>query len=275
MARLVAAIIMLGLAAAVIGAVFIGVTRLLAPSQPQTVVQVVVTATSVPAQAAALPTSSVVQQPAATPTPTPTVPPVPSATPTPQATATPTPKAGDVLYQADWTKSASGFAGTGWTYLSGMFVSDGSSAGTRQFLTASYQPPSIDYALEAEIQLVVNGNQSVCGVGIIARDEQSGGIRGGIGCPADAKYKPSLVIQTDSVDGGIGLSNYGPVALQPYQLDTSWHTYRLEVKGNTITLFVDGQQRLQATDNTRLKNGKIGIVGYWPCSVRSFKVIAV
>jgi hypothetical protein len=61
---------------------------------------------------------------------------------------------------------------------------------------------------------------------------------------------------------------------------TSWHTYRVEVKGTTISFFIDPTQGssplLTVEDNQYLSGGQIGLM----CSliqldISSFKVIAL
>jgi len=149
-----------------------GATRtiVVTATPPPTVVAVVARPTDAPLPVSVPPTPvaptvpSASPIPPASPTPAATATPAPTATPVP--TPTPAPKPGDVLYRADWTNAAGGFAGTGWTYVSGMFVSDGSSGNGEDFLAAPYQPPSIDYALEAEIQIVGKAVYAGCGMGL-------------------------------------------------------------------------------------------------------------
>jgi hypothetical protein len=62
----------------------------------------------------------------------------------------------------------------------------------------------------------------------------------------------------------------------PFNLDKNLHTYRMEVKGNTISFLIDGAKTVTTTDNQYLEPGEVGL---W-CSldqiaVRSFKITAL
>ena len=65
-----------------------------------------------------------------------------------------------------------------------------------------------------------------------------------------------------------------PLAESPFKPHAAWHTYRVEVKGNTITVRIDGGVVFQVTDNKYLAAGRIGL---WSdrcqISVRNFKII--
>jgi hypothetical protein len=137
--------------------------------------------------------------PPPTHTPTPTfIPPteIPEPTATPAQEPTPTPKIGDPLYEANWSDGMNGWAGTpDWKQIPGMLVSDGSPGyPVGQKITAPYQPETLDYALEAEIQLL----NPRCGVTykefeIIARSEEEQGlIIGGTNCPNAAIARACL-----------------------------------------------------------------------------------
>ena len=74
----------------------------------------------------------------------------------------------------------------------------------------------------------------------------------------------------------IGLVEGGDIAAIDYTRDMGWHTYRMEVKGNTIKFLIDGAPIVETADNRYLTGGKVGL---WSdnaqISVRSFKVIAL
>jgi hypothetical protein len=58
--------------------------------------------------------------------------------------------------------------------------------------------------------------------------------------------------------------------------NTNWHTYRLEVKGTTLRLLIDGNQVLQVQDTTYLSGGKLGLNSFQTeLNVRSYKVFAI
>ncbi|HYT46172.1 MAG TPA: hypothetical protein VEP90_27835, partial [Methylomirabilota bacterium] len=67
-----------------------------------------------------------------------------------------------------------------------------------------------------------------------------------------------------------------PLASAPFDPGSAWHTYRVEIKGNTIKLLIDGGVKIDTTDNTNLSGGQ---VGFWSqevqLNIRSFKIIAL
>lgn len=201
--------------------------------------------------------------PISPPTTAPSVPSATAITPTSVPTATPAPKPGDVLYQADWSNGANGWAAERWTYIGGMMAASYNPSD----IFAPYQPPTIDYTLTTELQALSPAGDCIWAM-LIARYADGGGLNGGISCPGRFSYKPTLVIST--TNGNVAYEIEG----LPYQVGNEWHTYTFTVKGNMSVLSVDGRQLLQATDNTRLKNGRIGISCGRQCNVRSFKVSA-
>ena len=57
---------------------------------------------------------------------------------------------------------------------------------------------------------------------------------------------------------------------------TTWHTYRVEVKANTIRFLVDGRLLLELRDDTYLTGGQVGLFCYSvQLSVSDFKVIGL
>jgi hypothetical protein len=85
---------------------------------------------------------------------------------------------------------------------------------------------------------------------------------------------PAALITAISPNGGkdIGSAGFDP--------GTAWHTYRLEVRGNKLTFFIDGAPVVQATDDEFITCGQQ--VGFYDgggvqrtVQVSSFKVIAL
>jgi DUF1365 family protein len=69
-------------------------------------------------------------------------------------------------------------------------------------------------------------------------------------------------------------TNQGMLQYQAYQPDTQTHTFRVEVFGNTIKLFIDGTLVVSTTDNSYTQ-GRVGLRAvYADINVSSFKVIA-
>jgi hypothetical protein len=240
------------------------------------------TATTVPTptvEPTATPAPTPAPEPTATPVPTPTVPPTPTPTPTaaptptPTAEPTPTPAPGAVLYEADTSGGLERFdAGPGWNTVNGMLVSDGSA---ESVVYAPYDPGDLaDYAIEVEIQFIDPrpDSRDDVGFGIIARDSGDGGI--------DAYYWNNYTYEVagSSVEPGLRLrSGEDKIAGQEFPLDGEWHTYRLEVEGNQIRLYVDSGLVLFAQDNKFLNPG---LAGLWvsenaQINVRAFRIVTL
>jgi hypothetical protein len=67
-----------------------------------------------------------------------------------------------------------------------------------------------------------------------------------------------------------------PVAKTPFDPGDDWHTYRAEVEGNTIRLFVDGTLLVEGIDNQYLERGRIGLFSVrTQINVRNFKTSAL
>jgi hypothetical protein len=183
-------------------------------------------------------------------TPTPRVTPTPqaSATPTftrtPTATSTPTPTPpapGTVLYQADWSQGANGWAGLfGWSWLNGQLLNDGSNGNPSNYIPAPYSPGDHgvnDYAVEAEIQLTRAGRG--CGSwGIVVRaaSTNQGYQEGPQGFCGGAR----ITIWTLSGE---------QLASRQFPSGSDWHTYRFEARANSLRLLVDGVELLATSDN--------------------------
>jgi hypothetical protein len=177
-------------------------------------------------------------------------------------TSNPVYQANDAQGWKDWQLS------TGWSALgNGLLVSNNTGGGSNVAL-APYQPETANYAVEAEIQIPNTDNGSF---GIFARSsyQYQGSIYQAITYQG---YNYTVFNQYAELTG--------PVAQQPIpvpiSLDTGWHVYRIEVKYNVITLFLDGKQLQQVTDNTYLSSGKVGIfASAAQVDVRSFKVFTL
>lgn len=206
---------------------------------------IVVTATPPPM------TPTAISTPISTPIP---------ATSTPLPTATPAPHPGDILYQADWSKGPDGWGTpSGWNYLNGMLINDGTSD-ANQPLWAPYEPSTPNYAVEAQIQVVGRPQPlDSTGFDIVARTNYE----------LLLDYGCSACIYNNTQQNQIGPFRYG-------SCDSSWHTYRLEVNGNQVRAFIDGNLIAEGMDNHHLTPGQVGI---WcagaQINVRSFKVIAL
>jgi hypothetical protein len=61
-----------------------------------------------------------------------------------------------------------------------------------------------------------------------------------------------------------------------FVLDGNWHKYRIEVRGNSVKLFLEQAEVARAVDNRALEAGTVGIYcAHGQINVRSFKVVAL
>lgn len=245
--------------------------------------------------------TNVASQSSAHPAPT-TAPPAPtvdsSGAGTPADTATPTQAsattAGTVLCQYDTTKGFNNWINSSqWKPISnGMLGSAGTDNGNdgSKYIAWSgcSQFPTANYAVETQMQYVRNGNADTYyknfEFGMMLRgDGTASGYEVGVG--QDNCNGPTLAMVSRVQDGQTGNSpqcSYGPVPLSGsgsshgYKIDTDWHTYRAEVTGNIVRLFIDGNKLLETSDNTFTDAGQVGLRDvYGDINVKSFKVTAL
>lgn len=187
-------------------------------------------------------------------------------TPTTQCTGA----SGNTIYKADWSRGMNGWAGPpSWKAVNGMLVNDGSSTTGRGRISAPCQPDTANYAVEAEIQLIPPENCAFVGqqFGLVARADEQGGILGGLLCSNDG-----LVLASTDTEFSL-IREDDRIAEKDFTIDGKWHTYRLEVKGNSVRLLVDGAPFLNGTDNRRLDSGDVGMfASELQINVRSFEI---
>jgi hypothetical protein len=139
----------------------------------------------------------------------------------------------------------------GWKQLNNELLNDGTNGNYNGRATlvapASCQPKTMDYAVEATIQVVSFGaNYSGFGINIRSGSSQTD--------PAGySTYIDSADGANISVVGGDSLNNAS------FNPGTSTHVYRAEVKGNTITFFIDGKNVLSVVDNRFISTGQVGL----------------
>jgi len=140
---------------------------------------------------------------------------------------------------------------SGWKLLNGMLLNDGSNGGYNGKSTlvapASCQPKTMDYAVEAKIQ-VVQSNDNYSGFGINVRGIPSSPTETGYSIYIDATSGAEIAV----VQGDV-LKN------APFTPGTNFHVYRAEVKGNTITFLIDGSVVLSVVDNKYISTGQVGL----------------
>lgn len=191
---------------------------------------------------------------------------------TPTPSPTPAPKPGDVLYQAD--QSWSGWSGTKeWNVLNGMLTNDGTGYPGMPTILAPYQLQVSDYAVEANIQ-VVNWHRccySQFAIVVRASTNSYGSWQGySVGEDLEDNVPSTANIAADAGHISPSLAN------APFDPGTAWHTYRIEVKGNTIKLLIDEGVKFAITDNTYLSGGQVGFWSYEvQLNISNFKIIAI
>jgi hypothetical protein len=181
----------------------------------------------------------------------------------------PRPNTAVVVCQTSSTDNWSGWPlRSGWKRLGDVLLNDGSNGGYNGRSTlvapASCQPKTLDYAVEAKIQLVqASGDYS--GFGINVR-----------GVPSSSSTEQGYSTYIDAGYGGAGISVVGGDAIKsaPFSPGTGFHVYRAEVKGNTITFLIDGSAFLSVVDNRYISAGEVGL---WCANAQielsSFKVV--
>lgn len=210
-------------------------------------------------------------------------------------TPSPTPLTpGTLIYQATFDQSDfgnwSGDNSLQWKLVgNGEIGSDGTGDGQSNggfIIWYQHDMPVQNYAVEAKIQFVRSTN-SDSGFGsdefgiMVRGDGNMSGYEGGMQivagnyCTSEGGAIISLVRQdgTSSCDGS---NSY--LKKVAYTLDENVHTYLVEVKGDSIQLFLDGQAQpvLSTTDNTLLQPGRVGLRSvYADINVLSFKVTAL
>ncbi len=120
-------------------------------------------------------------------------------------------------------------------------------AATLDIIMASGVPSSADYDVRCELDfLTVQGNV-YCGGRLTATGENG----------YYAGYAPDTKVWELSRRGSFALLNTWPATVS-----TGVHTIIMKFRGTSITVEIDGIQRLSATDNTITAAGRAGILGY-------------
>jgi hypothetical protein len=141
---------------------------------------------------------------------------------------------------------------SGWKRLNSVLLNDGTNGGYNGSATllapAPCQPKTMDYAVEATIQVVTFSGSNYSGFGINVRGLPSPSPETGY-----STYIDSFSGANISVVGGEALNTAS------FNPGTAFHTYRAEVKGNTITFLIDGRTVLRVVDNKFISTGKVGL----------------
>jgi hypothetical protein len=186
-----------------------------------------------------------------------------AATPPPPPASPVAPSPGELLYVADTAGGFDAWSLPGppegsplpdWVVERGMLVSRGFGPG--EPVSAPFTAPSDDYAVEVEAQILrfnrfpeTGGNDFL----VMARGAIFGGV--GIPCPGRGPQVDRPMLHLDAWFCGFLVGK----AFAPGQ---EWHTYRLEVEGNELRLFVDGELQLQERSNRTLSGGEVGVLSH-------------
>lgn len=202
----------------------------------------------------------------------------PAATTPPSPTGQPN-RIDQLPYRADATNGWPGWTGVDdWALSGAQLHSIGESNRWGAGMLAPLDLSNVDnYAVDADIQLLRNTDEGmfsgVTSFGVLVKGQNDGD-----GYTAGPCVSSGILSCASSQPGPhvVGLwAKKGDTALdvRPFRPDTGWHHYRVEVRGNTMTVMIDGNQMLTAADNTYLAGGKVGVFSYrCQVSVRSFEV---
>jgi hypothetical protein len=151
-----------------------------------------------------------------------------------------------VLYTADWSSGLNGWAGaSSWKTLRGSLLNDGTTHDSTPILAPYDTGQLTDYAVETRIRVIRFGAEYES-FGLVARRADAGGGYSGA-------MRATSTASIGYTDGGALTDT------QPFAPADSWHTYRLEVDGNVVTLFTDGARIATVTDNRFLTGGLTGL----------------
>jgi hypothetical protein len=172
------------------------------------------------------------------------------------------PAPGTLLYQANWSGGLNGWSlPPGWDTVSGMLVNNGTNGwlGNRAH-APTIKPYTENYAVRANIQVVrLNSACYRPSFGLDLRSDPMGSYDLGVYANTDLTYANAFI---KDVSWNGDDCAYGPdtnLSSNSVTLDTSWHTYRVEVKGNDLKLYIDGNIAVETTDNLHLHGNYVGI----------------
>lgn len=171
------------------------------------------------------------------------------------------PPAGTILYKADWSRGIKGWQGaSGWRVEHGELYSKGGKS--EDILTVPYVSPATDYAVEIHIQVLHYSTRS--GGSFSFFTQPDGKIDGYVAGTSNLmapgprpngsnpQFQAFIEPQAHEEQGQLPF-DYDP------QMDA--HVYRLEVRGNTVNAFADGNDVFSAssTASQHLSSGPIHI----------------
>jgi DNA-binding CsgD family transcriptional regulator/outer membrane biosynthesis protein TonB len=207
--------------------------------------------------------------------PTETLEPTATSTPEePEPTATtaepePTPDEGQLAYEADWSSGEDGWNLTdGWAIENGDLVTTAAGAAP---LLAPFEPEQPDYAVEIEMTVTgLTGCDERAGVfaRVTEESDPSGDVLVG--------YTGNVCQDEWHIDA-ITADGRDALADGDHRLASGSHTYRLEVSGDQIRLYIDDDFAGAAIDNRWTAAGGAGIYidGDLDVTVSAFRVFNI
>lgn len=172
-------------------------------------------------------------------------------------------------YTANWSQGNDGWNGTSdWSVYGGELHNSGlnNHSDDTPTITAPFQPNSDDYAMEMTFRTPTQYNGHCFGVTVRGSNSADGTMSGySINFWCNSRGITSIRAFSGSSEGSTYDTQFDP--------GTAWHTLRVEVKLNTIKLFIDGGLLLNVTDNA-YPTGRI--IGLWsdqqPLDISSCKI---
>jgi hypothetical protein len=159
----------------------------------------------------------------------------------------------NTLYHADWSQGMNGWkGGAEWKWIENGVVGSDGGEGSNYGLLAPYHSMSADYAVEAQVQVIRFTASSSGDVGLLVRADMG---ENGYFCGIDATRNMMVALVRSGERLLTPLSMRGP-KLPP---GLQYHLFRVEVRKNIITCFIDGHQAAQAADNDYLTAGMVGL----------------
>jgi transcriptional regulator with XRE-family HTH domain len=162
------------------------------------------------------------------------------------------------LYHADWSKGADGWLLSqhwSWSNEEGGVIKTTRTV-ANNVIFVPYSLPTSNYAVEAQIKRIGYSGFGGQAYGLTLRMQADGGYVCGVG----RHYLPEhfFMAQVNIVRDNPQY-RLSDLAALPAQIDTAWHTYRIEIKMSTMKFFFDGKLVQQLDDTSYLQAGKLGI----------------
>jgi hypothetical protein len=191
---------------------------------------------------------------------------------------------GKVLFEAnaqtgfdEWTEGYFGGFTSQFTVKDGILVAD---VGGYTILYAPYLTTTPDYVLEAEIRQIPTSPgtpEPAFGTiaGLAARYKDNDYPKDNVGYVATTW---GTGVELKGEDGSLLASSEKLIGADKVDPREGWHTYRLEVHGDSLRFLIDGTPVAKGTGATSTgigEDGRVGVIAsLGPLEVRSFRVLA-